>query len=172
MPSRVAGFVGLNHIAHFCCGRTATHPREKKKKALASLGIQPEKGSGDRALELVPWWKAPEICLLTRKVGDFEAQNWLELWSMKELPKPLSYWMWLRIWPASEVGKEAEGGKDTVQSRGEGTLSLREVQPVMVTAARLVVRKPWKLPTLPTNKGSITQTITASPSQRSLCTIF
>lgn len=53
MPGRVAGFVGLNHIAHFCCGRTATHPR-KKKKALASLGIQPEKGSGDRALELVP----------------------------------------------------------------------------------------------------------------------
>lgn len=64
------------------------------------------------------------------------------------------------------MGKEAEGGKDTVQSRGEGTLSLREVQPVMVTAARLVVRKPWKLPTLPTNKGSITQTITASPFQR------
>ena len=32
VPSRVAGFVGLNHIAHFCCGRTATHPRKKKKK--------------------------------------------------------------------------------------------------------------------------------------------
>ena len=55
VPSRVAGFAGLSHRAHFCYGRTATHPRKKKKKkALASLGIQPEKASGDRALELVP----------------------------------------------------------------------------------------------------------------------
>lgn len=64
--------------------------------------------------------------------------------------------MWLRIGPASEVGKEAEEGKGTVQSRGEGNLSLREVQPVMVTTALLLVRKPWKLPTLLINKGNIT----------------
>ena len=32
VPSRVAGFAGLSHRAHFCYGRIATHPRKKKKK--------------------------------------------------------------------------------------------------------------------------------------------
>ena len=102
---------------------------------------------------------------------DFEAQNWLELWFMKELPK-LYHWMWLRIWPPSEVGKKAEAGKGTVQSRGEGNLSLRRVQPVMVTAALLLVRKPWKLPTLPIDKGNITDCNSLTFPKKSLHYFF